>query len=336
VNLKLPTLKKPAGDEKTESKAPKFFSDLYRDLSDRHLLLPLVALLVGIVAVPMLLSSSSEPAVPPAPAADIADTSQLDAAVVVSNPGIRNYRERLDALKAKNPFQVPASSGKDGTATTTTSDSGDSGSAATPGGSTASTPSTGSTPSSSPSSTGSTSPPSVSVDTGSDTGGTTTTPSSDTTDTGGDTGSTPGDVKPETRFYASRVDVNVGPVGKAKEIDGVKQLDFLPDRKTPVVAYLGLVNDNSALFSVNPGVVETQGQGDCAPRGNTCMYLSLKVGQEQRFVYGDAEDATIYRLKLLDTRIVRVQDPRDRNADDGKGEKSQRTRAPVDASSRTN
>ena len=63
------------------------------------------------------------------------------------------------------------------------------------------------------------------------------------------------------------------------------------------------------------------------------MYLSLKIGEEQRFVYGDAEDAKIYRLKLLDTRIVRVQDPRDRAADEKDGKVRQR--APIDASSST-
>jgi hypothetical protein len=171
----------------------------------------------------------------------------------------------------------------------------------------------------------------VSIDTGSDTGGTTT-PPADPTDTG--TEPSPTDIKPETRFYASRIDVTVGPVGKAKEIDSVKQLDFLPDSKTPVVAYLGLVDDNQALFSVNPGVAETQGEGDCAPRGNACMYLSLKVGKEQRFVYGDAEDAKIYRLKLLDARIVRIPDPRERDDASAGGEKAG-AHAPADASSRT-
>jgi hypothetical protein len=333
MNLKLRTPKKRAGDDAAQSKAPKFLSDLYRDLADRRLLLPLVALLVAIVAVPMFLSSSSEPVVPPpAAAVDASDTSQLDAAVIVSDPGIRNYRERLDALKAKNPFEAPGGAvgtgGNQGTATTTTSDpsgaGAETGSATASGSSTPTTPATGST---------STPPPSdLPTETGVDTSGGTTPPPADTGGSDGDT--TPADVKPETRFYASRVDVTVGPVGKAKTIEGVKLLDFLPDEKTPVVAYLGLVDDNHALFSVNPGVAETDGEGDCAPRGNACMYLSLKVGKEQRFVYGDEADARVYRLKLLDTRIVRVPDPRERDAS-ADGEKTH-THAPVDASSRTN
>ena len=329
MNLKLPTLKKTEGGETTKPGAQKFLSDLYRDLSDRHLLLPLIALLVGIVAVPMLLSSSAEPTMPStAPGAEGGDTSALDSAVIVSEPGIRNYRDRLSAMKEKNPFQATggaASSGGDGGATGSgESGSQDSSSSSTSSGSPA--PSTAPTGSSTSSSTSS-STGSASIDTGTGT----TAPPADGADTSDEP--SPDDVKPETRFYASRIDVAVGPVGNTKTIEGVKQLDFLPDQKTPVVAYLGLANDSHALFSVNPGVAEAQGEGHCAPRRSACMYLSLKVGEEQRFVYGDSEDAKIYRLKLLDARVVRIPDPRDREA--SAGENKTRPDAPVDASSRT-
>ena len=333
MNLKLPTFKKPKGGDTAESKAPKFLSDLYRDLSDRHLLLPVIGLLVAIVAVPMLLSSDSEPSLPATapPTTDLGDASALDAAVIVSDPGIRDYRKRLTALQEKNPFESPGGSGgsdgNSGTATTIVAGSEGSGSADS---STAPTSPTGSSTSSS-SSTGSTSSGSVSVDIGSDTGTDTTTPptGTDTTDPGDADTEPP---KPQTRFYASRVDVTIGPVGNTKTIEGVKALDFLPNQKTPVVAYLGLVDQNHALFSVNPGVVETQGEGDCAPRGNSCMYLTLKIGKEQRFVYGDENDAEIYRLKLLETHIVRIPDPLEGSADGDDGKQTHH--APIDARSR--
>ena len=336
-NLKLPTLKKSEGDREGGPAAPKFLSDLYRDLSDRHLLLPLIGLLVAIVAVPMLLSSSgsTDSSLPmTAPDAGAGDATALDAAVIVSDPGIRNYRERLSALQAKSPFEAGAGSspsgGNEGTATTTIpGDGADSDSGAA-------TASTGS--SSSPSaSTGSTSSGSVSIDTGSDAGSDTTPPPTGTPDTGTPDTNAPDtntdETKPQTRFFASRIDVNVGPVGKMKEIEGVKALEFLPDQKAPVVAYLGLVDDTHALFSVNPGVAEAQGEGDCAPSRNACMYVSLKIGEEHRFVYGDEDKAKIYRLKLLDMHVVRVPDPRDskNDGDDGK----QANRAPLAASSRS-
>jgi hypothetical protein len=52
-------------------------------------------------------------------------------------------------------------------------------------------------------------------------------------------------------------------------------------------------------------------------------------------VYGDSEDAKIYRLKVLDLHIVRVADPRDRDGGQGEGGDKQANRAPVDASSRS-
>ena len=63
------------------------------------------------------------------------------------------------------------------------------------------------------------------------------------------------------------------------------------------------------------------------------MYLTLKIGKEQRFVYGDQNDAEIYRLKLLETHIVRIPDPLEGSADDGGGKQS--NRAPAAASSRS-
>ena len=87
-------------------KAPKFVSDLFQDLKDKRLLLPVAALLVALIAVPMLLSSSgTETVVPPAPAlADGGgDASAVESAVLVEQVGIRNYHKRLEALKQTNP-----------------------------------------------------------------------------------------------------------------------------------------------------------------------------------------------------------------------------------------
>ena len=312
-NLKLPTLKRSKDGARSKPEAPKFLSDLYRDLSDRHLLLPLVGLLVAIVAVPMLLSSDPAPSVPPAaPPGALADSSALDGAVIVSDPGIRAYRKRLAAVKEKNPFEEEAASGGGGgggSSSASTGGSGTSTSTTDPSssGATSSSSSDSSTSSSSSISTGS-------VSTG---GSTTVDTTTDPNDTADDT--TDEETEPETRFYTSRIDVTVGPVGDAKTIEGVRRLDFLPNEKKPVVAFLGLASAERAIFSVNPGVLETAGEGACSPK-KTCEYLSLKVGQERRLVYGEGEDAQVYRLKLLDTEIVRIPDPRE-GGDDGQSNK---------------
>ncbi len=287
---------------------PKFFADLYRDLSDRRLLLPLIGLAVAIVAVPMLLSSSGEPPVVPEPApVDLANATAVDAAVTVSNTGIRNYRERLEELKSKNPFdqqyQNTLAPGEDGSSEVTGSDL-----PPVPG-STAGAPSDGS-------SGGSTSvpPTDTTIDTTIDTGPPDTVPSDGT------------EVETSVRFYADRVDVKVGPLGHTKKLRDVRHLDFLPDDRTPIVAFLGLAGGpDHAMFSVNPAVIETGGEGSCAPKGKDgCQYLTLGIGEERYFKYGFGDDAETYRLKLLDTDIVRIPDPRD----DGSGDDPEQAGAP--------
>jgi hypothetical protein len=285
-------------------KIGKFFSDLYRDITDRRLLIPLIALTVAIVAVPMLLASDAEPPAVPAPTVDagLADGTAVEAAVTVSETGIRNYRERLAELKTKNPFdQQYASETTDETSAPDVTGSG----LDSTGSSTGDAATGGSTGDSGGSIDITTGPPSGSPGA----------PSPAPTPTPGE----PPEVETTVRFFSDRVDVKVGPVGDTKLIKDVRHLDFLPDDKTPIVAFLGLAGGpDHAIFSVNPAVIETGGEGACAPKGaDGCQYLNLKIGEERYFKYGFGPDAETYRLKLVDTHIVRVPDPReDRGGDE--------------------
>jgi len=85
---------------------PQFLKDIYGDLRDRRLLLPVVGLIVTVVAVPFLLGGDPAP-VPSAPAtANVpSDATEVRSAVLVEQTGIRNYRKRLEALREKNPFK---------------------------------------------------------------------------------------------------------------------------------------------------------------------------------------------------------------------------------------
>lgn len=274
-------------------KAPKFLTDLYADLRDRRLLIPVAALLVGLVAVPLLLGGgSSEPAVPPPPvaAAGEDEAAAVQSAVLVEQVGIRDYEKRLAALKEKNPFeqQFPLPSGggggggggSDGSSTTTTTvdDVTSTGSGST-----------------------TTSETSITETTGSGGGSTTEVTSVDET--------TVEESKPPIRFYAGRVDVTVGPLGETKKVEGVRYLTILPSEKTPVVAFLGLgEGGDKAVFSVSSEVVETKGDGHCAPkRPAPCQFLTLKTGDQRTFKF---ENGKTFRLRLLDTHVVRVPDPR--------------------------
>jgi hypothetical protein len=291
---------------------PRFLNDLYRDLRDRRLLIPVAGLLVAIVAVPFLLNAgSSAPPPPPAPAAAAhQDSANVAPAVLVTDTGVRDYKKRLAELKKTNPFKqkyaLPTPKSV----------------ALEKSGSSSSSPSSSST---APPATTSSGDASTSIDTtvtdtstGSSSSGSVTTDTTVTTDGTGSTASSGPQTKPpkpEVRFYAGRIDVTVGQLGDANRLDDVRYLDLLPNDKAPVVAFLGLANGaQGAVFSVSRDVVETDGDGTCAPKKPApCEFLTLNTGDQETLKLADG---TTYRLRLLHTHVVRVPDPRDENGSD--------------------
>jgi hypothetical protein len=279
--------------------SPDFLNDLYRDLRDRRLLLPIAGLLVAIIAVPILLRGGSEPAPPPsaaAPASDLA--AEVQPAVLAEQVGVRNYRKRLAALKEKNPFvqKFSAPNPEDVALEAVGGDSISADSGASVGGSTDTTITD-----------------TTATSTGGSTGLSETTQTTETTETTQTTtepsgGSSAGEDKPAVRFYSGRVDVTVGPLGDAKDIDDVRPLDFLPNDKLPIVAFINLKTAGSVLFALSSEVTETSGDGTCAPKeSDGCQYLTLKIGEQRTLKLTDGKT---YRLKLRDVHVVRVPDPR--------------------------
>jgi hypothetical protein len=280
-----------------------FLNDFYRDLRDRRLLLPIAGLAVAIVAVPMLIGGGPEAtAPPPTPApVDAEAGAELAPAVLASDPGVRDYRQRLAKLKESNPFVQKFTLPNPEQAALESVSSGAGGSSSSSGDSV----STGASSASSTTSVTDT----VTDTTVTDSGGDITT-STDTVTT--DTSSSEGHSKPPktvTRFYAGRVDVTVGPRGDAKPIDDVRVLDFVPSEKDPVVAFLGLSHGTeAAVFSVSRDVVQTDGQGSCSPKPPAaCEYLTLREGEQRTLTFADG---TTYRLRVLHIDVVAVPDPR--------------------------
>src|SRR4051794_16139854 len=195
---------------------PKFLADLYADLRDRHLLIPAVALVVAILAVPVLLKSSSDPKAPPPPVAH-ADATSIQPAVLASDQvGVRDYRKRLADLKSKNPFQQQFAAASTSTTTTDTTAA-----ATTP--TTSSSASTASGLSAAPSAAG---PPS-SVTTGSSPP--TTFPGGSGPSGDGGNGSPHDTTEVVHQLFTRRIDVKVGPHGDSKLEKGVKPMTILPD-----------------------------------------------------------------------------------------------------------
>jgi hypothetical protein len=254
---------------------------VYRDLDDRHMLIPAIVLVVAIIAVPLLLggggsngtvASPALPATETAPAA-IKGSEEVDPVVLTEVPGLRDYRKRLDRFDARNPFQqqMVGGSGKGGSSG---GGSGEGSSAADTSSSTGS---------------GSTSSSSTSTDTSGSTssGGTTPAP-----DDGGSSGGT------VTKYIQITLDVKVGAPGKAKVLKGVEPLSYLPGKKTPVVQYVqGNLDATRAAFVVSPAVVSADGDGNCDPGRNDCQFLLMKKGDEQHFVYGNK--LKDYKLKII-------------------------------------
>ena len=255
---------------KRSVKQPGFLNDLYRDLRDRRLIIPAVALLVAIAAVPITLRSDSEAVVPPAAAPLPDDVSAVQPAVVREQlTGVRSYRTRLKDFKRQNPFaqqfRLPEQSGSDVTELSAPAEP-------TPGGDTGTI-----TPA-----------PTTNTDVG---GGVDTQPTATP-----DPAPAP---DPEILILAPRVDVKIGRIGGQKTVTDVEQSQVLPDRDAPVVMFLGATPDlKTASFLVSTDVTASAGDGLCSPSARDCQFLKLKDGEARSFDY--EPNGRKYRLKVID------------------------------------
>jgi hypothetical protein len=256
-------------------------------MRDRRLLFPAVALLVALIAVPVLLKSSAPTSPAPvasAAATDDGDQTAAEPAVVTAQAGITDFKKRLGWLQSKDPFRsrvpVESTGGQQGSASTsgTSSDTG-------LGTATAASTSTSSSASGSGSLSSTTA---------------TTSPSSG----GGSSGGSQNGTKPG--WYSFRVSVAVGRAGDLTERKGVQRLQFLPGDNRPIVAFIG-VNENGkrAIFMVSDRVSSVRGDGKCIPRRGDCQFLELKPGDKASFRY-EPEGNRTYNLKLREIKLVPV------------------------------
>jgi hypothetical protein len=257
--------------------SPQMLSDLYRDLRDRRLLPLVLVLVVGMAVVPIALSSSPDTPPPtplPPPASATVKSNAPDEQVVVSNPGIRDYKRRLRDDAPVDPFIQQFTGG--GTVTDVAAGAGGGVSSAgiAPAGSTGTTPSLSG-------------------------GGTTTIAPSPT---GGTTQS-----EPTTRYYSYRVKLRAGKVGEdLKVYDSVGPLAEVPGKRVPALVFLGVSKSSSvsarrAVFLVSNGVSSLDGEGSCSFAGDQCQLLSLKPGEHEDVIW---LDGTAYRIQLVKFNVV--------------------------------
>jgi hypothetical protein len=255
--------------------SPQLLADLYGDLRDRRLLPLVLALVAGLAVVPMALSSKPKASPAPPSATPVARKSNVPSTpVVLSNPGVRDYRRRLKGDTAKDPFvqQFTAATGLGGAQLTQTG-----------GGS--STASTGAVSSGSSSDTTSSS---SAVPSGTSVGAPTVTTQSDT----------------GTKVVFYRLKLRTGQVGGTMSAqDEVGPLSSVPSSSVPALGFLGVTMDSDlnpkrAYFLVSNSVSLVTGDADCV-FGDPCQLLALRPDQHADLTW---VDGLTYRVKLVKFR----------------------------------
>lgn len=256
-------------------KIQQFFGDVVYDLRQRNLLLVVIMLAVAVVAVPVLISMSgsggSGGGVGVTANASAGRHPEGESAVLAYHPGVRNFKQRLKDLSAKDPFvqQFTAGAASGATIDQVTS----SGSTAVGGSTTTSGGTSG----------------------GTGRGG------NGAGDNGGGGGK---NQKNQTLYTYYVTDVSVGEAaGALAPVKGVGQFRFLPSQAKPVLVYLGTTSGGTqALFLVSKDVSSVGGNGTCFPTADDCQLLGLNSGAGADMIY--SPDGKTYHLDV--TKIKRV------------------------------
>jgi hypothetical protein len=249
-----------------------------------------VALVAALVAVPVVLSKSSE-APPPAPA------NATDAKRTAPEPselkGLTDVKlekaaldagSSLDTFDPSNPFRPPAKVIRGPKQATAGADSGPSPDSGNGSGGDAviDKGNGGGNSGGGPGDTG-----------GGDTGGGTT--------GGGDTG---GGGTTTTTQYRYVIDVTFWAGDRKRRIDAMERLRMLPNANKPLLLFLGVSSDGgNAVFLVD-STLEAAGEGECKPNNEECSFLYLGPGSEHAFTN---EQGDSYAIRVDEIRRVKVK-----------------------------
>jgi hypothetical protein len=295
------------------SAVPRFFRGIVNEFRDKKLWPVAALLLVGIVAVPILLTSSSNPPAQtetPAPVAPPPSGTTLPALSVQSTPAHSDLTAR-----ARDPFASASGSGTSTTGSSTAPNLGSAASVASVANNAvnalngSSAASSGSSVGSSSSSSGSSASSSGTVSGG---GGTSSSSGSSTSSTSSSSsGSTTSPSKPAASGLTSTQSYNVSlsitnGSGGLNAIDSLQRLSVLPGRQQPLLVELGVLRGgNHVLFAVQPGAA-VKGPGTCIPGPLDCEVLSL--GRNQTELVGRQTAHGVVRVALLAVTTIKVVD----------------------------
>ncbi len=265
MNLKLSTVTTP-------------LRTLWDELVERRLWPFALALVVALVAVPVILSKPAKQAapLPLAPAATGPASAAVAFQPAVSAEGRKSsqIRKNLRHFKRKNPFTPQGlSTGGGGSSSGETSAATQLSSSAPAGSATSGDTSSG--------------------------GGSTT--------AGGTTGSSGSSTK--TFYYHYTVDVLFGKKDK-EDAKTLTEFRALPSSDNPILVFMGVKNDGKTavfLIAANASVV---GDGTCKPSDTECTFLYMKKGDKQTIEAVDTDGAiTDYTLELRSVDVKRTTGP---------------------------
>ena len=256
-----------------------FLLDLWHDLRAKRLWPVAVALAVGLVAVPVVLSKSA--ATPPAkpvqqPAQSDSFKEKLKAlASVKLEEDAAGRGSSLNTFDPDNPFAPPKVAKKkssDDTPSSVASDQGDDA-------------------------------PAAGGDGGSIGGDTPSTGGGDLPSTGGGDTPSPGGDTPSTTQYRYVVDLTFRANGRTRKVRNMERLEMLPNADSPLLIFLGVsARAGNAVFLVD-STLQTAGEGSCKPRASECAFLNLGAGSEHEFTNDEGDS---YSLRIDEIRKVRV------------------------------
>ncbi len=266
-----------------------FLSDLWLDLRAKRLWPVAVALLLALVAVPVLLAKPAEDPAARAAASAPAQKAQADeeelaeiTRVELGDSDASGSGSTLGVFDPSDPFRPPSKVVKKakesegdlevpGGILVEPVPSGAGGGAGGPSNGTGGEVTTG----------------------GGQTGGGET-PDSGTPDGGSET---------TTTVYKYVADVTFSVNGRTRRIKGLEKLDMLPHQAAPLLIFMGVTaKGGDAVFLVD-STLEAAGEGRCKPSPSDCAFAYVGAGSEHVFT---DEDGDSYALRIDEIRKVKV------------------------------
>jgi hypothetical protein len=266
-----------------------FLLDLWHDLREKRLWPVALALVVALVAVPvMLMKPVGAPSVAPPPADTQANQSLKEQAkVVLANDGENG--SKLNLFKPSDPFKPPKGAYKK------PGDTGDGGVGPQSSGASAAAGAGGNIQGGS------------AAGSGASAGGGTTPAGSGTTSPGGFSPAGGNTVtKKKVTKYTYVIDVTYTHNGHTRKEKGMTALEMLPNSSSPLLVFLGVnTKATDAVFIVDQSLKPTDdSEGTCKPSSSNCNFVSLGAGNQEKFTTDDGQS---YTLTIDNIRRVKVK-----------------------------